>query len=467
MSVSKVPSNDYCDYRSPLSTRYASKEMRYNFSDQNKFSTWRKLWIYLAKAEMYEDRGTVDDKGDVQITRRYLQPKKTSSTTTTTTSNTSITMPESPIAPNDSKDDRKQIPPICPPNGGKSSDNGQVNDPSPPVVKSSSRSRNATRYSTMLAMSAMDEVLFVDGSEFTKPPPPLLPQVVLTDINDNVQPLHDGHCHFRDKMQPKKEGADVFPNFDMWNSNLMPALPQSPPKDSDSRRVTRYEPLDKLPKKSLRERWETGAECRPSRLSTFVNGYASGNNVASLHPANCSFSARKTVNQSRPIAAVRCEQNYPACYVLVQSSPACLYPAKDITCPSKPLSLAAHHDYRLYGQCNEQIEIREPYSSSCSVQIDGEKLYSDYEIWRGGGPGVLTKVMENGNGMPRPPADPFAITTSPSSSYYVQNYAPNLVLNFTPIRTSASAPGFVLSDLVNDYDDKRPRPILKQETVRV
>ncbi|XP_012225073.1 adenylosuccinate lyase [Linepithema humile] len=52
MSVSKVQHNEYCDYRSPLSTRYASKEMRYNFSDQNKFSTWRKLWIYLAKAEM-------------------------------------------------------------------------------------------------------------------------------------------------------------------------------------------------------------------------------------------------------------------------------------------------------------------------------------------------------------------------------------------------------------------------------
>jgi len=52
MSVSKAPNNDYCDYRCPLSTRYASKEMRYNFSDQNKFSTWRKLWIYLAKAEM-------------------------------------------------------------------------------------------------------------------------------------------------------------------------------------------------------------------------------------------------------------------------------------------------------------------------------------------------------------------------------------------------------------------------------
>lgn len=44
--------NEYSDYRSPLATRYASKEMRYNFSDQKKFSTWRRLWVYLAKAEM-------------------------------------------------------------------------------------------------------------------------------------------------------------------------------------------------------------------------------------------------------------------------------------------------------------------------------------------------------------------------------------------------------------------------------
>ena len=38
-------------YRSPLTSRYASKEMSYNFSDNKKFTTWRTLWLYLAKAE--------------------------------------------------------------------------------------------------------------------------------------------------------------------------------------------------------------------------------------------------------------------------------------------------------------------------------------------------------------------------------------------------------------------------------
>lgn len=47
----ELQNSEVCNYRSPLSTRYASKEMQYNFSDQKKFSTWRKLWIYLAKAE--------------------------------------------------------------------------------------------------------------------------------------------------------------------------------------------------------------------------------------------------------------------------------------------------------------------------------------------------------------------------------------------------------------------------------
>ena len=40
------------NYESPLSSRYASKEMQFIFSPDKKFSTWRRLWIALARAEM-------------------------------------------------------------------------------------------------------------------------------------------------------------------------------------------------------------------------------------------------------------------------------------------------------------------------------------------------------------------------------------------------------------------------------
>ena len=41
----------YDRYVSPLSERYASKEMQYIFSPDMKFKTWIKLWIALAETE--------------------------------------------------------------------------------------------------------------------------------------------------------------------------------------------------------------------------------------------------------------------------------------------------------------------------------------------------------------------------------------------------------------------------------
>ena len=55
-------------YVSPLSERYASKEMQYIFSPDMKFSTWRKLWIALAETEM--------ELGLSQITPEMIEEMK-------------------------------------------------------------------------------------------------------------------------------------------------------------------------------------------------------------------------------------------------------------------------------------------------------------------------------------------------------------------------------------------------------
>ena len=45
-------SDNIKSYESPFCTRYASEEMQYIFSADKKFTTWRKLWVALARAEM-------------------------------------------------------------------------------------------------------------------------------------------------------------------------------------------------------------------------------------------------------------------------------------------------------------------------------------------------------------------------------------------------------------------------------
>ena len=49
-------------YISPFQTRYASEEMQYIFSEDNKFKTWRRLWIALARAEQRQGLPITDQQ---------------------------------------------------------------------------------------------------------------------------------------------------------------------------------------------------------------------------------------------------------------------------------------------------------------------------------------------------------------------------------------------------------------------
>lgn len=61
-------------YTSPLSERYASKEMQNLFSPDKKFKTWRKLWIALAEAE--NELGLQNEKGELAVTKEQIEELK-------------------------------------------------------------------------------------------------------------------------------------------------------------------------------------------------------------------------------------------------------------------------------------------------------------------------------------------------------------------------------------------------------
>lgn len=42
---------DHTSYETPFNTRYATRQMQYLFSEEKKFTTWRRLWIALAESE--------------------------------------------------------------------------------------------------------------------------------------------------------------------------------------------------------------------------------------------------------------------------------------------------------------------------------------------------------------------------------------------------------------------------------
>lgn len=62
--------NTYDTYVTPFSTRYTSKEMQYVFSQRNRFSTWRQLWIWLAEAQKELGIEGISDEAIAQMKSR-------------------------------------------------------------------------------------------------------------------------------------------------------------------------------------------------------------------------------------------------------------------------------------------------------------------------------------------------------------------------------------------------------------
>ncbi len=58
-------------YQNPLITRYASKAMAENFSDDKRFKLWRKLWIALAESEM--ELGLNITKAQLDEMKKYAE----------------------------------------------------------------------------------------------------------------------------------------------------------------------------------------------------------------------------------------------------------------------------------------------------------------------------------------------------------------------------------------------------------
>ncbi|XP_029677092.1 uncharacterized protein LOC115243926 [Formica exsecta] len=374
-------------------------------------------------SNVYEDRGTVDDKGDVHIIRKYLQ-----------CNNKKTTMLSSvPMQSEFNARCQKQLPPICPPSslGGTSN-----NDHDNPPVKSI-RNYNSTRYATMLTMSAtLDD--FSSRDKNTE---------MLTDINDNVQML-DIVKDQQTRQKSDIDAVDSFRNFDMWNSNLVSQLPGSPANSGSSKESpnTTYE--------SARCDWKNNAKYSLPKTTPSFN-----RSVPNYHRYP-SRSFGKTIDQNQLIVAdavryqsMQYHQNRPSCYVLVQpqnylcpKNAIVTYPqssfVNNIPEEQARVSLLAGCDRRSFLYNGNQMG---------SIAIDKDLMDGEFRRER----------------VPGKPAETADTAADFNTSGYVQNYSPNIMLNFLPIYASengGTTPCFVSFDAMNGNDDKRPRPILKQTT---
>lgn len=381
----------------------------------------------VSSYHQYEDRGMVDDKGEVQITRKHAQSKKTGS-----------------CSSDDIKHFRKQIRPICPPsNNNNNSNNNQAK---------LNRGGNSTRYSTMLSMSAMlDDCPLQADSAGSK---------VLTDINDNLQPF--------DEYAKKTEDTDAgnFRNFDIWNSNVV-----SPLSPTNSNSLEHYKSLDKA-LIGFPCDWGKNTKHWPPKTSSFGGcRYQNKSTISEYSRPYGNYFFNKIDEQDRPIAIdtmqyhAVCHRDQPSVpYYMLLHPPIYQYSNHDAISYSQSSVFNHVRDDQTrtpsYGNCDHWTRRNGRVDVHDSIAMDGQNFAVEkrddcgfrYE-------GSAAKV-ENDTAL--------SSTSNFFPPGYGQNCASNFVLNFTPIYTLSGTSKNHTSrfSTASSDNDKRLRPILKQATDR-
>ncbi|XP_032669602.1 uncharacterized protein LOC116843346 [Odontomachus brunneus] len=388
-------------------------------------------------SNVYEDRGIVDSKGDVQITRKHLQFKK-------------ATYSSAP----------KSLSPISPPDYNiKSSPSKDLHNSSGSFSKylpssSGSPSKNihssiGTRYSNMLTMTAaLNNSLPDDPSNKT-------PDV---DAHSKVQ-LLDDHCDaVRDQIDLKDSNKDNFRNFDMWNSSLVSQLPRwSTSSNSSKNHVLSTKVLD-VPGRSC----ESNMRYMP--LNTLPTPYQYTNNIDIL---NCRdmyhYLSNERIDYSQPIAAdiiphqlPLYRQNYPeASYVTPQPSvPSMVF--------QHPYDAAAYEKYLIFNYSRNIPEI----DMSSHIYLKNQSHVRDESV-------AVDRSFNLGkkkNDRRIRSAKTLTKTENDFASLYISNVASSKIRPDTPKFTQKHARRVLSENTLfrtDINDERRLRPILKQTTDRI
>ncbi|XP_019696489.1 probable RNA-binding protein 46 isoform X2 [Harpegnathos saltator] len=374
-------------------------------------------------SNVYEDRGTVDCKGDVQITRKHLQYNKKSTHLSTS----------------------KSISPICPP------DDMEINR------SKNTHGSNNTRYSNMLTMSAALNDSLLESCNKTAD--------VTEDVNTHANEAQlDGHCDVaKNKISLKDSNKDNFRNFDMWNSSLVSQLPRSPVRSTSPKKHGLSTKMLDIPRCS----WENNIEHTSLNIYNPKTYQCTNNtNVLNYHDKYHYHLANERADPGYPIVTDVVPHQVP----LYQN---CSVPETSYFMPQSPASPAAQHpqdaSYEQYLIFNyfrniPQMSTSVPSYQHNYSQTDGESLAIDR---------VFISGRKKNDRKMRPAKTPIKTENNAAVSFSYTGNAQSAKIQNMPKFAQRHARRVLLENtssnvLSNDANDGRhPRPILKQTPDRV